>query len=81
MRYYHCYGGHIHHCMCSYINYLPKDDIPAAFAFKEIPFYDKMKNNDIGDCICGTDEYGCDIYIMGEKWQGSCDSCAKRLSE
>lgn len=66
--FYHCYGGAHTSIVCAaiHLNYLTKDDIPAAFAFKEIPFYDKMKNNDIGSTVfVGTDEYGCDIYIMG----------------
>lgn len=34
--------------------------------FEEIPFYDKMENEDIGTPIfVGTDEYGIDVYIMG----------------
>jgi len=67
---YHCFGGAHTSITCAaiHLKYLPDDRIPIDKEFISIPYYDKMESSQVGKALyMGTDEMGCDIYVMGMK--------------
>lgn len=65
---YCCYGSSHSSVVAAAIHLgnLPQDAIPDSRDILNLPYYDKATTDQLGGCIyMGTDDAGCDVYILG----------------